>query len=134
MSHRIKSGKRIGGGITSGYKDGDVAKNKPYNPPKIANPGSVIYCAVGGGKMGHHLASENEAPFPLKLCEFFVKSFCPPDGTVLDCFCGSGSAGHAAMINGRNFIGCDIRQSQVDLSARRLREFGEVDAGTPVYS
>lgn len=92
-----------------------------YEPPVIANPGNVIKCNVGGGQMGHPAAHHNEAPFPLELPTFFVKSFAPPGGVVCDPFSGSGTTAEAAIANGRNFIGCDIRQSQVDLTTRRYR-------------
>lgn len=91
-----------------------------YIPPAKANPGSVISYPVGGGRMGHPLAHENDAPFPLKLAEFFVKSFCPPGGVVADCFSGSATATHAAVANGRRFVGGDLRESQVDLAGRRM--------------
>lgn len=92
-----------------------------YIPPEFANPGNVLHCNVGGGRMGSPLAHENEAPFPLKLAEFFVKSFCPPGGIVCDPFSGSGTTCHAAVENGRRFVGCDLRQTQVDLTIRRAR-------------
>ncbi len=82
--------------------------------------GSVISLRVGGGAMGHPAAQSNEAPYPLDLPAFFVKSFCPPDGVVCDPFSGSGTTAHAAFENGRRFVGCDLRQSQVDLCGRRL--------------
>jgi hypothetical protein len=91
-----------------------------YIPPEKANPGNVIRCDVGGGRMGHDLAHENEAPYPLKLATFFVCSFCPPGGVVADCFAGSGTTCHAAVEAGRRFVGCDVRQSQVDLCRRRM--------------
>lgn len=108
-SHRKVSGDRVG--------------KKAYRPPTKSNPGNVIDCgAVGGGNLGHPLAHDNEAPFDLDLAEFFVKSFCPPGGLVVDPFCGSSSTGHAALVNGRRYRGCDLRQSQVDLSQRRLAD------------
>jgi hypothetical protein len=66
------------------------------------------------------LAHENEVPFPEALAEFFVRSFCPPGGLVLDCFSGSGTTGAVAVRHGRRFAGCDIRPSQVELSRRRI--------------
>jgi len=90
--------------------------------PATANPGNVIHCKVGGGLMGHPLAHENEAPFPETLAEFFVRSFCQPGGLVLDPFCGSGTVLAVAKKHGRQAIGIDIRQSQVDLTRRRLLE------------
>lgn len=38
-----------------------------------------------------------------------------------DPFSGSGTTAHAARNHGRRFIGCDIRESQVELARRRLR-------------
>ena len=93
-----------------------------YREPKIANPGNVIHCAVGGGLMGSRLCHENEAPFPEDLAEFFIRSFCPPSGIVLDPFSGSGTTAATAKKLGRQFIGIDIRESQVDLANRRLQE------------
>lgn len=95
-------------------------KSTVYGEPAIANPGNVIRCNAGGNAMGHDLAHENEAPFPLKLATFFVRSFCPPGGVACDPFSGSGTTAHAAYEHGRRFVGCDIRQSQVDLAYRRL--------------
>jgi hypothetical protein len=93
-----------------------------YSVPVLANPGNVIKCVVGGGVMGSKLAHENEAPYPESLCEFFVKSFCPPDGVVLDPFSGSGTTVAVAEKNGRKWIGIDVRDTQVDLSKRRIQE------------
>lgn len=101
-------------------REGDTRRVRTYEPPDKANPGNVIESPVGGGHMGSPLAHENEAPFPEKLAEVFVLSFCPEGGTVLDCFCGSGTTMAVAEKNNRNAIGIDIRVSQVDLSSRRI--------------
>jgi 2-polyprenyl-3-methyl-5-hydroxy-6-metoxy-1,4-benzoquinol methylase len=93
-----------------------------YTVPVKANPGNVIKCLVGGGVMGSKLVHDNEAPFPEKLAEFFIRSFCPPGGTVLDPFCGSGTTLKVALANGRSAIGIDIRKSQIELTKRRIAE------------
>lgn len=97
-------------------------ENQSYNAPAIANPGNVIKCDVGGGHMGDKLCHENEAPFPEKLAEFFIRSFCPPDGTVFDPFCGSGTTLAVAKRFKRNTLGIDVRESQVNLTKRRCKE------------
>jgi hypothetical protein len=97
-----------------------VKEVQTYIPPTLANPGNVIRCKVGGGLMGSKLCHENEAPFPESLAEFFIRSFCPPNGTVLDCFSGSGTTVSVAKRLNRNGIGIDIRESQCDLARRRL--------------
>lgn len=91
-----------------------------YTAPVLADPGNVLFLKVGGGHMGSDLAHENEAPFPEGLPEFFIRSFCPPGGTVLDPFCGSGTTLAVAKRTGRNSIGIDVRESQIELTKRRL--------------
>jgi len=70
--------------------------------------------------MGPSVAHEGEAPFPEDLVEFLIRSFCPPGGTVLDIFCGTGTTLAVAKRYGRNAIGIDIRESQIKLSRRRV--------------
>ena len=90
--------------------------------PEITNPGNIIKCKVGGGLMGDELCHQNEAPFPESLAEFFIRSFCPPNGTVLDPFSGSGTTIAVAARCGRNGIGVDIRESQIALGRRRVSQ------------
>lgn len=91
-----------------------------YVPPVLANPGNVWKFAVGGGVMGDRLCHQNEAPFPEGLAEAYIRSFCKPGGVVLDPFCGSGTTLAVAERLGRRWIGMEVRQSQVDLSTRRI--------------
>ena len=113
---RFKEGKRP---HTKSMADGtDVVQY--YAPPVLANPGNLIRCTVGGGQIGSKLAHENEAPFPEKLAEFFIRSFCPPGGIVLDPFVGSGTTLAVALKTGRQGVGIDVRESQVSLAQRRV--------------
>jgi hypothetical protein len=124
MSYRLVDGSRRnkrGVEVTDDVTNG--AAKRVYIPPKLANPGNVIHCNVGGGRMGSEFAHQNEAPFPEPLAEFFIRSFCPPGGLVLDPFSGSGTSVAVAAKVGRRGIGIDIRESQVELGRRRLAEF-----------
>jgi hypothetical protein len=120
---------------TAGHEvDGQLKENGNRPMPKFANPGNVILidetdgcggvvrARVGGGHIGSKLAHEGEAPYPERLCEFFIKGFSRPGDTVADCFSGSGTTAAVSVRLGRNFLGCDLRQSQVDLAYRRLAE------------
>lgn len=144
MSYRNKVGKRRNQwGASINLTRGAVKKNgtleggtrpshyipEDYDPPKLANPGNVIKRNVGGGCMGDDLAHENEAPFPESLAEFFVRSFCPPGGTVLDIFAGSGTTTAVALKNGRRSIAVDIRKSQTDIIKRRRAKVRAAMAG-----
>ncbi len=122
-------------------KPGGEMEQQGYNPPAIANPGNVVQrtytaeelaellgeptdvvdCSVGGGRMGDPLASVNEAPFPESLAEFFVRSFCPEGEICADVFSGSGTTAAVCLKWGRRFVGCDLRDSQVQLSRRRIK-------------
>jgi site-specific DNA-methyltransferase (adenine-specific)/site-specific DNA-methyltransferase (cytosine-N4-specific) len=119
MSHRLKDGTRK---HNPGRRADGKTESQTYKPPAKANPGNVIHCAVGGGRIGSMLAHENEAPYPEALAEFFVRSFCPPGGVVLDPFCGSGTTLAVASLHGRKSIGIDVRGSQAELSGRRVAE------------
>lgn len=139
-THRKKDGKRVRvSGMLSGAKDdmphaahggrsgelntdGTITRKdgSVYEPPKVANPGNIIRCS--GGHLGSKLAHENEAPFPEKLAKFMIQSFCPPGGTVLDPFGGSGTVAAVAEKTGRNSISIDIRENQIDLMRRRVEE------------
>jgi len=103
-------------------RSGELQVGDEFQIPERCNPGNVIQVAATGGTLGSKLAHENEAPFPEDLATFFIKSFCPPSGTVLDPFCGSGGTLAAALDSGRMAHGIDIRPSQVELSAKRLAD------------
>ena len=123
-SHRLADGTRVNGKIQTRRKaNGERLRDGIYKPPAIANPGNLIDCGPGGGgHLGSRLAHENEAPFPESLVEFFIRSFCPPGGVVLDIFGGSGTTASVARRLGRRAISIDIRPSQHDLTLRRLAE------------
>lgn len=135
FSYRTRDGRRMnqqkhghpkGKAYARNRRPNGTRKVRNYEPPKISNPGNVINCGTaGGGHMGHKLAHENEAPFPLKLAEFFVQSFCPPGGLVLDPFSGSGTTAHAAVVHGRKPIAMDVRQSQIALTVERFKDVTE---------
>jgi hypothetical protein len=117
---------KTGGNLTMRKRDGTrnvtgrMVKYGTDGQPTVCNPGNVIRALVGGGHLGHPLAHEGEAPMPVAVAERFVCWFCPPDGIVCDPFTGSGTTADAAKRHNRRFIGCDLRQSQVDLCKRRL--------------
>lgn len=111
-----------GGRFRQRGANGERRLGNEYPQSKVARPRDVLRCLVGGGQMGSPLAHENEAPFPESLVEPFIKSCCPAGGIVLDPFCGSGTSGAVAVRHGRHFIGLDCRESQIELTKRRLAE------------
>ena len=59
---------------------------------------------------------------PLALLERVVKASSNEGQTILDPFCGCGTAVHAAEKLGRNWIGIDITHLAISLIERRLRD------------
>lgn len=57
---------------------------------------------------------------PVEVMQELVK-ICPPGGTVLDPFTGSGTTGVAALREGRRFIGVELSEHYADIAEQRLR-------------
>jgi site-specific DNA-methyltransferase (adenine-specific) len=49
----------------------------------------------------------------------------PIGGTVLDPFCGSGSTGCAAILEGFNFIGIEQEEEYREIALRRIAHYQE---------
>jgi site-specific DNA-methyltransferase (adenine-specific) len=51
---------------------------------------------------------------------YLVRLITPPGGIVLDPFCGSGSTGKGAMLEGLRFIGVELSAEYCELAQRRI--------------
>jgi site-specific DNA-methyltransferase (adenine-specific) len=58
---------------------------------------------------------------PTDLMRHLVRMVTPPGGTVLDPFTGSGSTGRAAMLEGAQFIGCELSPEYAEIARARIR-------------
>ena len=59
------------------------------------------------------------APYPVDLCRIPILATCPPDGVVLDPFCGTGTTLLAARDLGRQSIGIDISSHYLEIAEER---------------
>lgn len=57
---------------------------------------------------------------PVDLMKYLCRLITPPDGLILDPFCGSGSTGVAAMREGFNFIGIELNADYAEIARRRI--------------
>ncbi len=57
---------------------------------------------------------------PIALMRWLVRLITPPGETVLDPFCGSGSTGVAAMLEGRAFEGYELSPESARIATLRL--------------
>ena len=68
--------------------------------------------------------SEHPAPFPESLASDHIISWSNEGDTVFDPFTGSGTTGKMALLNNRNFIGCDISKEYCDIAVKRIQDAG----------
>lgn len=61
---------------------------------------------------------------PADLLRLLVTQSTEPGDLVINPFCGSGSSGEAALLEGRDFRACDLKPSAVSRARERLSAFG----------
>lgn len=81
---------------------------------------SVIYARSCHGRAIHPTEK------PVDLLEILINTSCPPGGLLGDFFAGSGAAGDAALMTGRNYIGCELDPAYA--AAARARFCGSLFA------
>jgi site-specific DNA-methyltransferase (adenine-specific) len=59
---------------------------------------------------------------PLALCDWWTRYLCPPGGTVLDPFAGSGTTGVAAVKRGCKYVGVERIPKYFEIAERRIAE------------
>jgi modification methylase len=60
------------------------------------------------------------APFPVELVDNIVKSSCPENGLILDCYNGSGTTAVVAKNNNMDYIGIDISEQYIQMTIERI--------------
>jgi DNA modification methylase len=72
---------------------------------------------AGGNKNFHPTVK------PIKLMQYLVKMITPPNGIVLDPFCGSGTTGVACKIDGFQFIGLEQDPEYTKIAEARISNY-----------
>ncbi|MBU6287373.1 MAG: hypothetical protein KGS10_04315 [Chloroflexi bacterium] len=62
---------------------------------------------------------------PIGIMRWLVRLVTPTNGTVLDPFCGSGTTGAAAMLEGCDFIGCEREPEYAAIARARIAHWKE---------
>jgi DNA modification methylase len=65
--------------------------------------------------------SRHFAPYPEDLCKIPILATCPPGGTVLDPFTGTGTTHCVAFALGRKSIGVDLSAEYLTVARDRCR-------------
>ena len=63
--------------------------------------------------------------FPVAIPQRLIRALTLPDALVMDPFMGSGTTGVAALIEGRRFVGAEIKEEYYDISRERLKAAAE---------
>jgi len=98
---------------------GHTGKTVRHDHPLGKNPGDFWNVCTKPFKGAHF------AVYPEAICVNPILSSCPPNGTVLDPMCGSGTTLVVAKKLGRNFIGIELNPSYVELARKRLEAVPE---------
>jgi DNA modification methylase len=62
------------------------------------------------------------AVYPEDLCKIPISATCPPDGIVLDPFCGTGTTNKVAYDLQRKSIGIDISEEYINIAKKRVAQ------------
>jgi hypothetical protein len=78
------------------------------------------YCAKADASERRN--SKHPTVKPLALMRYLCRLVCPPDGIVLDPFCGSGTTLEAARLEGFGAIGCELNAEYIQDCKERLKQ------------
>lgn len=119
---------------SSGYHRGPVAiaeipgqkkrQMQHTTNPDGRVPGSVWKVASEPLKVPADLDVDHFAAFPQEFSRRFILGWCPPDGVVLDPFCGTGTVPMVARVLGRRGIGVDLSSDYLRLAEWRVFKSG----------
>ena len=73
-----------------------------------------------GGLQGTRSRNHHPCVKPTSLMQYLCRLITPPGGVVLDPFCGSGSTGRGARLEGFRFIGYDLDPEYIEIARRRI--------------
>ena len=91
----------------------------------------LVYGKTKGLSMHDHFQTNLDEPMgsyghpcpkPLKWAKHLISKACPENGTVLDCFMGSGTTLRAAKDLNRQAIGIELEEKYCEIAAKRLSQ------------
>lgn len=94
----------------------------PSKGAKTTKPPSSVWAIPTAMSRKKH-----KAVFPQDLVMLPIKATCPPNGTLLDPFCGSGTSLIAAITlgDGRKAVGIDINEESLKETVTQLHQMGQ---------
>lgn len=101
-----------------GPNKGDFSGN-----PLGKNPSDVW--EIPNVKANHVEKTDHPCQFPVALCQRVIRALTNSGDLVLDPFSGSASAGIAAVVDGRRFLGADTSAEFCEIAEERYQAFKE---------
>lgn len=98
-----------------GNKKGEFSGN-----PLGKNPTDVW--DIPNVKANHVEKTEHPCQFPVAIPSRFIRALTPLNGVILDPYTGSGTTGVAAVLEGRRFIGAEIKDSYYEIAKERIQQ------------
>lgn len=89
--------------------------------PLGKNPADVW--AIPNVKANHVEKTDHPCQFPIALCQRLIRALAAPHGLVLDPFSGSASAGIAAVMEGRAFLGAEMSSDFCAIGQERYTQW-----------
>ena len=118
MSAFGKDPNNKGGASGKGKKGGGKLKKVSLNPLG-KNPGTVSdfwKISTRSNSSSHYAAYNTDVILKPVLAG------CPPNGIILDPFCGTSTTGVAALQHGRRFVGIDGKEEYIKISEKNLQQ------------
>jgi adenine-specific DNA-methyltransferase len=95
-------------------------KGSPSGNPAGKNPSDVW--EIPNVKAKHLEKTAHPCQFPVVLAQRLIRAICPSGGRVLDPFMGAASAGVAALIENRKFVGAEIEANYYKIAFERCQQ------------
>lgn len=107
---------------TTRLSSGETVKNTSGSTLSTKSRGTIWNYTPSKSERGPHRGIKLQHPstFPDKLAEDLIRTFCQPDGLVVDPFSGSGTTSVAAAATERNSIAIEINEDFVEIINKRM--------------
>jgi site-specific DNA-methyltransferase (adenine-specific) len=87
-----------------------------------------FYCAKAS-KKDRNEGNNHPTVKPTALMAYLCRLITPPNGVVLDPYMGSGSTGKGAVLEGFDFVGCEIDPDYYEIAQARIAQASEERGG-----
>lgn len=118
-----KEGNTKGSGADYGTVDANPAGRYPSNIiGEVQSEHQKYFYAPRATRKEKGEGNDHPTVKPVDLMSYLIRIYSPPNSIVLDPFCGSGTTGVAAMLEGRQFVGVDLSEHYCEISKKRIEE------------